>query len=485
MDTSFPEDVAGIVEGLENKRFSSREITTEYLTRIKHLDPLINSFITVCEESALAESKIADEIRANGDAHSLTGVPYANKDLFCTKSIRTTCGSRMLHNFIPPYDAEIVTRARKNSLVMLGKTNMDEFAMGSSNETSYFGKVKNPWHLDRVPGGSSGGSAAAVAAKLTPVASGSDTGGSIRQPASFCGVSGIKPTYGRVSRYGMIAFASSLDQGGPIGRTAKDLALFLNLIGGFDEKDSTSSEVKMEDFCRSLELPLEGIKFGLPKEFFNSELDDKTAVAINTAVHEIEKLGGNIMDISLPNTDLAIPAYYIIAPAECSSNLARYDGIRFGHRTENATNINELYERTRSEGFGQEVKRRILLGTYALSSGYYDQYYEKAQRVRRLIKNDYLAAFDIVDFVVGPTTPTTAFPFSNDDSDPTIMYLRDIYTTPANLAGLPALSIPAGNLEGMPIGLQMIGNYFDEARMLGAAHRFQQMTDWHTLEPRL
>jgi len=485
MDSSFPNELFEIVEGLKKKSFSSREITAEYLIRIKKSDPEINSFITLCEETAIGAAIKADEKIQKGTGNLLTGVPYASKDLFCTKNIRTTCASRMLVDFLPPYDAEIVSRANSHFLVMLGKTNMDEFAMGSSNETSYFGAVKNPWDLEKVPGGSSGGSAAAVAANLAPIATGSDTGGSIRQPAAFCGVSGIKPTYGRVSRYGMIAFASSLDQAGAIGRTAADLGLFLNLIAGFDDKDTTSIEKPSEDFCRHLNSSLDGLKFGLPREFFNSALDAGVSSIVSHAIGEIEKMGGKIVEISLDNSNLAIPAYYIIAPAECSSNLARYDGIRFGYRSVNPESVEELYEKTRSEGFGDEVKRRILVGTYALSSGYYDAYYTKAQKVRRLIKNDFLEAFKIVDFILSPTTPTTAFPLSNEKEDPTKMYLQDIYTIPVNLAGLPALSVPAGMSDRMPIGLQIIGNYFEEARILGVANRFQQVTDWHKLLPDL
>ena len=483
MDTSFPNELSEIVAGLKKKSFSSEEITTEYLSRIKKNDPKINSFITLCEETAMAAARKADEKIQEGVGNLLTGVPYASKDLFCTKNIRTTCASQMLAGFLPPYDAEIVSRAKSNFLVMLGKTNMDEFAMGSSNETSYFGAVKNPWDLDKVPGGSSGGSAAAVAANLAPIATGSDTGGSIRQPAAFCGVTGIKPTYGRISRYGMIAFASSLDQAGVIGRTAADLGLFLNLIAGFDEKDTTSIEKPSEDFCRHLNSSLDGLKFGLPQEFFNSALDGGVSNTISRAISEIEKLGGKIVEISLANANLAIPAYYIIAPAECSSNLARYDGIRFGYRSVDSESVEELYEKTRSEGFGDEVKRRILVGTYALSSGYYDAYYTKAQKVRRLIKNDFLEAFEIVDFILSPTAPTTAFRLSNEKEDPTKMYLQDIYTTPVNLAGLPALSMPAGISDKMPVGLQIIGNYFEEARILGVTNSFQKATDWHKLLP--
>ena len=485
MDSSFPKGISAISDSLKKKRFSSVEITEEYLERIKSLDPAINSFITVCEETAINSAIAADRKIAKGRVSPLTGVPYANKDLFCTKDVRTTCASRMLADFSPPYDAEIVRRAKENSLVMLGKCNMDEFAMGSSNETSYFGAVKNPWGLERVSGGSSGGSAAAVAANLTPIATGTDTGGSIRQPAAFCGVSGIKPTYGRVSRYGMIAFASSLDQAGVIGHSAEDLSLFLNLIAGFDPKDTTSLEKPEEDFCRHLDSPIKGLKFGLPREFSQSQLDTDVENVIASAIKEINKLGGEIVDISLPHTHLAIPAYYIIAPAECSSNLARYDGIRFGHRTENALNIEDLYEKTRSEGFGSEVKRRILVGTYALSSGYYDEYYNKAQKVRRLIKNDFVEGFKQVDFILSPTTPTSAFPLSDEKEDPTMMYLQDVFTIPASLAGLPALSIPAGLCNQMPVGLQIIGNYFEEARMLGVANTFQHTTAWHKLEPDL
>ena len=484
MDDSFPKEILKISDGLKKRKFSSVEITKEYLRRIKACDREINSFITICEETAIESALEADKRIAKGTAGTLAGIPYANKDLFCTKDILTTCGSRMLSNFFPPYDAEIISRAKENSLVMLGKTNMDEFAMGSSNETSYFGAVKNPWDLRKVPGGSSGGSAAAVIANLTPLATGTDTGGSIRQPSAFCGVSGLKPTYGRISRYGMVAFASSLDQAGIIGNSAADLAFFLNIIAGFDPKDSTCIEKPTEDYSRNLNFPLQGIKFGLPKEFFKNELNSGLQQIFATAISLVEKLGGKIVDINLPHSSLSIPAYYVIAPAECSSNLARYDGIRFGHRAPNTSNIEELYEKTRSEGFGAEVKRRVLIGTYALSSGYYDEYYTKAQKVRRLIKNDFSEAYKSVDFILSPTTPTTAFPLNEKIDDPTLMYLQDIFTIPASLAGLPAISIPAGLDKGLPVGLQIIGDYFQEARMLGVANKIQQTTDWHKLTPK-
>ena len=484
MDDSFPKEILEISDNLKKKKFSSLEITKEYLRRIGSHDREINSFITVCEETAIEAAIEADKRISKGTAGALTGIPYANKDLFCTKDILTTCGSRMLSNFFPPYDAEIISRAKENSLVMLGKTNMDEFAMGSSNETSYFGAVKNPWDLDKVPGGSSGGSAAAVAANLTPLATGTDTGGSIRQPSAFCGVSGLKPTYGRISRYGMIAFASSLDQAGIIGHSATDIAFFLNMIAGFDPKDSTCIEKPNEDYSRNLNHPLQGIRFGLPKEFFKKELNSGIQQTFANATALVEKLGGKIVDVKLPHSPLSIPAYYVIAPAECSSNLARYDGIQFGHRASDTSTIEELYEKTRSEGFGAEVKRRILIGTYALSSGYYDEYYTKAQKVRRLIKNDFLDAYESVDFILSPTTPTTAFPLKEKAENPTLMYLQDIFTIPASLAGLPCLSIPAGLHKGLPVGLQIIGNYFQEARLLGVANKIQQTTDWHKSTPK-
>ncbi|MCZ6771473.1 MAG: Asp-tRNA(Asn)/Glu-tRNA(Gln) amidotransferase subunit GatA [Proteobacteria bacterium] len=479
MTDSFPRTAAAISAALENREFSSVEITRHYLDRIATIDDELNSYITVCEDRALKQARAADEIRAAGRASILTGVPYANKDIFCTKDTRTSCGSRMLDNFIAPYNATVVEHLDREGMVMLGKTNMDEFAMGSSNETSYYGPVRNPWDLERVPGGSSGGSAAAVAAGLAPVATGTDTGGSIRQPAAFCGISGLKPTYGRVSRFGMIAFASSLDQGGPLALTAEDLALMMNVIAGFDERDSTSSERATEDFASKLNDSVEGLRIGVPKEFFDDALDPDIGDCVSTAVEQLEKLGARAREISLASLPLSIPAYYVIAPAECSSNLSRYDGVRYGHRCENPKDLMDLYCRSRAEGFGAEVKRRILVGAYALSSGYYDAYYRKAQQVRRLIKQDFESAFAQVDVIIGPTTPTTAFRVGEHTDDPVSMYLSDIYTTAVNLSGVTSLSVPAGYVDGLPVGMQIIGNYFDEARLLNLAHVYQTVTDWH------
>ncbi|MCZ6663844.1 MAG: Asp-tRNA(Asn)/Glu-tRNA(Gln) amidotransferase subunit GatA [Gammaproteobacteria bacterium] len=479
MTDSFPRTAAAISAALENREFSSVEITRHYLDRIATIDDELNSYITVCEDRALKQARAADEIRAAGRASILTGVPYANKDIFCTKETRTSCGSRMLDNFIAPYNATVVEHLDREGMVMLGKTNMDEFAMGSSNETSYYGPVRNPWDLERVPGGSSGGSAAAVAAGLAPVATGTDTGGSIRQPAAFCGISGLKPTYGRVSRFGMIAFASSLDQGGPLALTAEDLALMMNVIAGFDERDSTSSERATEDFASKLNDSVEGLRIGVPKEFFDDALDPDIGDCVSTAVEQLEKLGARAREISLASLPLSIPAYYVIAPAECSSNLSRYDGVRYGHRCENPKDLMDLYCRSRAEGFGAEVKRRILVGAYALSSGYYDAYYRKAQQVRRLIKQDFESAFAQVDVIIGPTTPTTAFRVGEHTDDPVSMYLSDIYTTAVNLSGVTSLSVPAGYVDGLPVGMQIIGNYFDEARLLNLAHVYQTVTDWH------
>ncbi len=472
-----------LAAGLRAKEFSSVELTRYFLDRIARYDGQINSFITVCADYALQQAQAADQALANGDAVSLTGIPLAQKDIFCTDGIRTSCGSRMLDNFIAPYDAGVVERCSGAGMVMLGKTNMDEFAMGSSNETSYYGPVHNPWDREAVPGGSSGGSAAAVAARLTPVATATDTGGSIRQPASLCGITGLKPTYGRVSRFGMIAFASSLDQGGVMARSAEDAALLLNVIAGFDERDSTSAEQTVPDYGATLDETLAGLKIGLPEEYFSDGLDTEVARIIDAAVDEYRKLGAEVKAISLPNTGLAVPTYYVIAPAECSSNLSRFDGVRFGYRCENAVDLEDLYKRSRGEGFGAEVKRRIMIGTYALSAGYYDAYYLKAQQLRHLISDDFAKAFEEVDVIMGPTSPTVAFNLGEKSSDPVSMYLSDIYTIAVNLAGLPGLSIPAGFVGSRPVGLQIIGNYFNEARLLNVAHRFQQVTDWHLRAP--
>ena len=470
--------IAELLAGLAQKRFSSEELTLHYLARIERLDAKFNSYITVTPELALEAARSADKTRAQGNAGSLAGVPIAHKDIFCTNGVRTSCASKMLDNFVPPYDATVVTKLAQAGVVCLGKTNMDEFAMGSSNETSYYGPVKNPWALDCVPGGSSGGSAAAIAAQLCAAATGTDTGGSIRQPAALCGLTGLKPTYGRVSRYGMIAFASSLDQGGPMTRSAHDAALLLNAMAGFDAKDSTSANRSVPDYTATLHDKLDGLRIGLPKEYFGKGLSPAIEKAVHAAIAELEKLGATVKEISLPNTELAVPCYYVIAPAEASANLSRFDGVRYGYRCENPSDLFDLYTRTRAEGFGDEVKRRILIGTYVLSAGYYDAYYRKAQQVRRLIKQDFVAAFNDVDVIAGPTTPNPTF-CVGEISDPVAMYLEDIYTIAVNLAGLPALSIPAGCVDNKPIGLQLIGNYFAEDKLLNVAHQFQQATDWH------
>lgn len=469
--------------GLAQGQFSSVELTQHYLARIEKYDPLLNSFITITPEHALEQAKQADQLRAKGQAHQLTGIPFAHKDIFCTKGIKTTCGSKMLDNFVAPYNATVVDKCNAAGLVLAGKTNMDEFAMGSSAENSYYGPTKNPWDLTTVPGGSSGGSAAAVAARLIPAATGTDTGGSIRQPAALTGLTGLKPTYGRVSRYGMIAFASSLDQGGFFTLSAEDAALLLNVIAGFDEKDSTSIDTPVPNYADSLNKPIKGIKIGIPKEYFAEGLDAKIAEKIKAAMQMLEKEGAIFIDISLPTTSLAIPTYYVIAPAECSSNLSRYDGVRFGYRAENPKDLEDLYKRSRSESFGEEVKRRIMIGTYALSAGYYDAYYLKAQKVRRLINNDFQNAFKKVDIILGPTTPTTAFKLGEKAQDPVSMYLSDIYTIAVNLAGLPGMSIPIGFVNQLPVGMQLIGNHFCEQHMLNLAHHYQQLTDWHKQLP--
>ncbi|MDR3221212.1 MAG: Asp-tRNA(Asn)/Glu-tRNA(Gln) amidotransferase subunit GatA [Candidatus Accumulibacter sp.] len=462
---------------------SAVELARLYLDRIEKINPRINAYITVDREKTLAQALAADQKRAAGEAGPLTGVPLAHKDIFCAEGWLTTCGSRMLGNFVSPYDAAVIERCNAAGAVMLGKTNMDEFAMGSSTETSYFGPVRNPWDTGRVPGGSSGGSAAAVAARLAPAATGTDTGGSIRQPAALCNLTGIKPTYGVVSRYGMIAYASSLDQGGPMARSAEDCALLLNVMAGFDARDSTSLDRPPEDYARDLEKPLNGLKIGLPKEFFGEGCDAGVMRRIEEALAEYRKLGAETVEVGLPNMKLAIPAYYVIAPAEASSNLARYDGVRYGYRAPEYADLADMYARTRAQGFGDEVKRRILIGTYVLSHGYYDAYYLQAQRIRRLIADDFAQAFRQCDVIMGPTSPTTAFRFDEKTSDPVQMYLSDIYTIAVNLAGLPAMAVPAGFVDGLPAGLQLIGNYFDEARLLGAAHRYQQATDWHLQMP--
>ncbi|NOQ13825.1 MAG: Asp-tRNA(Asn)/Glu-tRNA(Gln) amidotransferase subunit GatA [Methyloprofundus sp.] len=474
--------ITQLVKGLRAGDYSSQELTQSYLARIKQHQAL-NSFITVTDEQAMAAAKQADARLASGNAPLLTGIPIAHKDIFCTQGVRTSCGSKMLDNFIAPYNATVVDKFNAAGTVTLGKLNMDEFAMGSSNETSFYGAVHNPWANNTVPGGSSGGSAAAVAARLIPAATGTDTGGSIRQPAALCGITGLKPTYGRVSRYGMIAYASSLDQGGPMTQTAEDAALMLQVMAGFDTKDSTSVEREVPDYSAGLNNSLKGLKIGLPKEFFDEGLNSDMAAAIETAVNEYKKLGAEVVEVSMPNLKLAIPAYYVIAPAECSANLSRMDGVRFGHRCTEPADLNDLYIRSRGEGFGTEVKRRILVGTYALSEGYYDAYYIKAQKIRRLISDDFNKALEQVDVIMGPVSPTPAFGLGEKTSDPIEMYLADIYTIAINLAGLPAMSIPAGFINEKPVGLQIIGNYFAEAKLLNVAHQYQQVTDWHQQTP--
>lgn len=475
--------IAEITKGLKNKQFSSLEITETFLKRIQKHHPSLNAFVTILEETAKQEAKQADALIQKQEAGPLTGVPIAYKDIFCTQGIKTSCGSKMLDNFISPYDATVVEKLKQAGTVMVGKTNMDEFAMGSSNETSFYGPVKNPWDLERVPGGSSGGSAAAVCGRLVPAALGTDTGGSIRQPAALCGITGLKPTYGRVSRFGMIAFASSLDQAGVFAQTAEDCALLLQSMAGLDSKDSTSVDKEVPDYTQNLNASLKGLKIGLPKEYFGEGLHPDIEKSVQEALKVYEKLGATIHDISLPNTGLSVPVYYVIAPAECSSNLSRYDGVRFGYRAKDPKNLEDLYKRSRAEGFGAEVKRRILIGTYVLSAGYYDAYYIKAQQVRKLISFDYQEAFKKVDVILGPTSPTPAFKIGEKSSDPVSMYLCDIYTISVNLAGLPGISIPGGFVDKLPTGLQLISNFFEEAKLLNIAHQFQQVTDWHKKVP--
>ncbi|HXH02332.1 MAG TPA: Asp-tRNA(Asn)/Glu-tRNA(Gln) amidotransferase subunit GatA [Candidatus Competibacteraceae bacterium] len=475
--------IAELAAALAAREFSSEELTRHYLARITSLDGRLNSFITVTAERALAQARAADRRLAAGEAGPLTGIPLAHKDIFCTEGVKTSCGSKMLDNFIAPYDATVVERLDRAGMVMLGKTNMDEFAMGSSNENSYYGPVRNPWDTRAVPGGSSGGSAAAVAARLTPAATGTDTGGSIRQPAALCGITGLKPTYGRVSRWGMIAFASSLDQGGPLAASAEDCALLLAAMAGFDERDSTSADRPVPDYRASLNDDIRGLRIGLPKEYFGAGLDAGVARVIEAALEEYKRLGAELVEVSLPNSALAIPAYYVVAPAEASSNLARYDGVRYGYRCAEPKDLLDLYTRSRGEGFGPEVQRRIMVGTYALSAGYYDAYYLKAQKIRRLIRDDFRRAFAEVDVIMGPTAPTVAFDLGEKSTDPVAMYLNDIYTVSANLAGLPGMSIPVGFSAGRPVGLQIIGDYFAEGRLLNVAHRYQQVSDWHRRMP--
>jgi len=469
---------------LRARKISSVELTQLFLDRIAALNPALNAYITTNAETSMAQARIADGRISKGEASPLTGIPVAQKDIFCAKGWRTTCGSKMLANFVAPYDAHVIGLFNSAGAVNLGKTNMDEFAMGSSNETSYFGAVKNPWNQKAVPGGSSGGSACAVAARLCAAATGTDTGGSIRQPAALCGISGLKPTYGVVSRYGMIAFASSLDQAGPMARSAEDLALLLNVMAGFDERDSTSLQRDKEDYARDLSKPLNGLRIGLPKEFFAEGLGSDVALAVNAAIAEYKKLGASVVEISLPNSKLSVPVYYVLAPAEASSNLSRFDGVRYGYRAPEYGDLADMYEKSRAQGFGAEVKRRIMIGTYVLSHGYYDAYYLQAQKIRRLIAQDFTDAFKQCDVIMGPTSPSTAFNLGEKGDDPVQMYLSDIYTIAVNLAGLPGMSIPCGfGANQMPVGLQIIGNYFDEARMLNIAHQYQLATDWHSRAP--
>jgi aspartyl-tRNA(Asn)/glutamyl-tRNA(Gln) amidotransferase subunit A len=474
--------LAGISRALRAREFSSEELVRHLLDRIARLDSQLNAFVTVTGEAAIEAARAADRVLASGGG-PLTGVPIAHKDIFCTAGVKTSCGSRMLDNFIAPYDATVVERLRDAGTIMLGKTNMDEFAMGSSNETSFYGPVRNPWDLERVPGGSSGGSAAAVAARLAPAATGTDTGGSIRQPAALAGITGIKPTYGRVSRYGMIAFASSLDQAGVLTQTAEDAALLLSAMSGHDPRDSTSVDAPVPDYAAGLEASLEGLTIGVVEEFMDDGLDPANAAAVEEALKVLARLGATVKRVSLPNIGLSVPAYYVVAPAECSSNLSRFDGVRFGYRASEPRDLEDLYKRSRGEGFGAEVKRRIMTGTYVLSAGYYDAYYLRAQRVRQLIAADFRRAFESVDVIVGPTSPTPAFKLGAKVDDPVTMYLNDIYTIGVNLAGLPGLSAPCGFVGGLPVGLQMIGRAFDEGRILNVAHRYQQETDWHARAP--
>jgi aspartyl-tRNA(Asn)/glutamyl-tRNA(Gln) amidotransferase subunit A len=479
--------VAELAAGLAARRFSSLELTLHLLGRIERLGPDLNAFVTVTADRALDDARRADELRAKGEAGPLTGVPIAHKDIFCTDGILTTCSSRMLSNFVAPYDATVVERWRAAGTVLLGKTNMDEFAMGSSNETSFYGPVKNPWDPRRVPGGSSGGSAAAVAACLAPAASGTDTGGSIRQPAALTNLTGLKPTYGRVSRYGMIAFASSLDQAGMLARSAEDAALLLAAMAGFDPRDSTSVDSPVPDYVAGLAVPLEGLRVGIIREFFGEGLEPRVGKLVQEAVEVLRANGARIVEVSLPALPLSVPTYYVVAPAECSSNLSRFDGVRFGHRCESPRDLLDLYRRSRGEGFGDEVKRRIMTGTYVLSAGYYDAYYLKAQKVRQLIAADFERAFREVDVVIGPTSPTAAFELGAKTSDPITMYLNDIYTIGANLAGLPAISVPCGFVQeggrDLPVGLQLVGPHFSESRLLSVSHQYQQLTDWHRRVP--
>jgi aspartyl-tRNA(Asn)/glutamyl-tRNA(Gln) amidotransferase subunit A len=471
---------------LAEKKISSVELTGEFLKRTRTLNPNYNAFITINEAMSLAQAEAADQMISAGKASPLTGIPVAQKDIFCTKGWLTTCGSKMLSNFTSPYNAGVIERFNQVGAINIGKTNMDEFAMGSSNETSFYGPVRNPWDVSAVPGGSSGGSASVVAARMAPAATGTDTGGSIRQPAALCGISGIKPTYGLVSRYGMIAFASSLDQGGPMAKSAEDLALMLNVMVGFDDRDSTSLQRETEDYLRDLDGPLAGLRIGLPKEYFAKGMSNDVANKVEEALEIYCKLGAKMVEVSLPNAQLSIPVYYVLAPAEASSNLSRFDGVRYGYRAKSYSDLNEMYRKSRAKGFGAEVKRRILIGTYVLSHGYYEAYYIQAQKIRRLIAQDFIDAFKQCDIIMGPTTPTVAFNLGEKNSDPIQMYLSDIYTSAASLAGLPGMSIPIGfGDKNRPVGLHIIGNYFTEAQMLNVAHQYQLETDWHFRMPEI
>ena len=475
--------IGELAEQLAAKKISSVELARHFLARIERFNPALNAVITLTAEAALAAAVAADRRLASGEKAPLLGIPLIHKDIFCTDGVRTSAGSRMLDNFVAPYDATVVARLKAAGAVMLGKANMDEFAMGSSNETSYYGPVKNPWDTAKVPGGSSGGSAAAMAARLAPYTTGTDTGGSIRQPAALTGITGVKPTYGRVSRYGMIAFASSLDQAGVFARSAADAAPVLQAMAGFDPLDSTSVDAPVPDYSGMLGAPLKGLKIGLLREFFEG-LEPRNAALIHDAIRVYTSLGATTVEVSLPHLPMSVPTYYVVAPAEASSNLSRFDGVRFGYRCEAPKDLADLYKRSRGEGFGPEVKRRIMTGTYVLSAGYFDAYYLKAQKVRRLITDEFRAAFEKVDLLIGPTTPTPAFDIGAKRDDPVTMYLNDIYTIGANLAGLPGLSMPCGYVDNLPMGLQLIGPHFSEGKLLNAAHMFQQSTEWHKHAPR-
>lgn len=473
-------------EKLRNKEITSVELTKHYLDRIEKYDGQLNAFISVTPELAIGMAKQADEMISSGEGGVLTGIPIAHKDIFCIDGVKTSCGSKMLHNFVAPYDATVISKLREIGMPILGKTNMDEFAMGSSSETSYYGPTLNPWDHKAVPGGSSGGSASAVAAGLAPLATGTDTGGSIRQPASFCGITGIKPTYGNVSRYGMIAYASSFDQGGPMTRTAEEAAWLLDAMSGFDEKDSTSLNLEQtSSYIESLGSDISGLKIGVPSEYFGDGLDVGVSNVVEAAIAKLAELGAEIVKVNLPNKDLAVPAYYVLAPAEASSNLSRFDGVRYGYRCQLPKDLQDLYTRSRSEGFGAEVKRRIMVGAYALSAGFYDAYYVKAQQLRRIVRDDFIKAFESCDVILGPVAPTPAFNIGEKTDDPVSMYMADLYTIPVNLAGLPAMSVPAGFSDGRPVGLHLVGPYLSEARLLNVAHQYQQHTDWHLQMPKM